>query len=468
MKISEVFKSVNSNVREEDLKPASLIKNEAEKERYSKETGKRLQLFTEVKRIADKFGFDANKIYFTSDDKGMANYYYYNFPTFVSISSYDEEYINNFEVSKRIKQTEKYFEKLMEEKDYERIISLVDGKIRILTINKIYHMIPNNKKYEWFMEVYTLEDYGFADFNAAIIEDAFSKQTKEQKQDVQKKLLSKGNEEEIIIYRGMGSESTSLELSYSWTLSFEVACFFANRFNMNGEVYIGKVKKEKVIDYLTGRNEEEIIVRPEDIYEIKSIDLVKTSDELKKLENTYTIGDFHYALQDFNENLFFDSKGIHGLLHMKRVLIHVISLSLEMDLDDTEKNMLINAALYHDIGRDNDYKDDLHGKKSWEKVIEKDIWNDIEQKYELYDTEKAVVQFIIENHCLDDQMVWENLNKSNFNIYSKEEVKKLMSIFKDADGLDRVRLGDLKISFLRTEAAKKRYMFAQDLLNGVK
>lgn len=40
----------------------------------------------------------------------------------------------------------------------------------------------------------------------------------------------------------------------------------------------------------------------------------------------------------------------------------------------------------------------------------------------------------------------------------------MLSYFKDADGLDRVRLGDLNVDYLRTDIAKKMPLIAQRLL----
>ena len=52
----------------------------------------------------------------------------------------------------------------------------------------------------------------------------------------------------------------------------KVARFFANRFNNNGRVYKGKVKKENIIDFLRDRSESEILVQYKYIYDVRRID----------------------------------------------------------------------------------------------------------------------------------------------------------------------------------------------------
>ena len=46
----------------------------------------------------------------------------------------------------------------------------------------------------------------------------------------------------------------------------------------------------------------------------------------------------------------------------------------------------------------------------------------------------------------------------------RDEVQFLLQYFKDADGLDRVRLGDLNTKYLRTETAKRMTLVAQQIL----
>lgn len=71
--------------------------------------------------------------------------------------------------------------------------------------------------------------------------------------------------ETLAVYRGSAYE-TSLE-GLSWTLAKDRAEWFAERFSNGREIFIarGTVKKSSVLAYFSGRNEEEIVVMPEDV-----------------------------------------------------------------------------------------------------------------------------------------------------------------------------------------------------------
>lgn len=464
MTINELFASVNNAIEQKDFYPASLITDENELEKYSHLTGRQLTLFEEVKNLCEQFGIDTQHIYFTDSIKGLSPYYYYDFPLLIEIPAMDEQMIEFLQVPRRIQEGITYFNKKMSNQKYREILFAVDGKIRFLALHKLFPLISDEEKYELFCAVYTQEDYGFDTFSPQLIEEAFSHQTEAYRKDVLQELDSVCPDDELIIYRGMGEKSTSPEKAYSWTLSFKVALFFANRFNDNGEIVAAKIKKTDVIDYITGRNEEEIICRYENLYEIQPFNMVKTSEEMKRLDENYSIYEYHRYVNAFDKNLFFNPDGIHGMMHMKRVLLHVLSLATEFQLDDVEQEILVAAALYHDIGRTHDGRDDFHGEKSWDKLNSPNVLNQLNEQFEFYDEELHVLRFIIENHCLTDITVWEKLKSTDFPGYSQEKVKELTEIFKDADGLDRVRLGDLNIDYLRTLEAKKRVIFAQNVL----
>lgn len=74
--------------------------------------------------------------------------------------------------------------------------------------------------------------------------------------------------EEVTIYRGVQSKKHKRGLS--WTLSYEKAEWFANRYsNENPIVYKTVVPKKHILCYIDRRNEEEIIVNPQILKEDK-------------------------------------------------------------------------------------------------------------------------------------------------------------------------------------------------------
>ena len=138
-------------------------------------------------------------------------------------------------------------------------------------------------------------------------------------------------------------------------------------------------------------------------------------------------------------------QGIHGICHAYRVLELVRLISENENLDVGSKRTLEFCAIFHDIGRTNDGIDDYHGIKTIKKLEKLNFLG-------LNQFNNVLVKYIIENHC-----VCENLginNVVNYQVDDKEKAVYLLKMFKDSDNLDRVRLFDLDINYLRFEFSK--------------
>lgn len=73
--------------------------------------------------------------------------------------------------------------------------------------------------------------------------------------------------EEVTVYRGVTSYNRKKEKALSWTLDYEKAVWFANRFSTGtGEVWTMIVPKKRILCYFDGCSEQEAIV---DLYRFK-------------------------------------------------------------------------------------------------------------------------------------------------------------------------------------------------------
>lgn len=167
--------------------------------------------------------------------------------------------------------------------------------------------------------------------------------------------------------------------------------------------------------------------------------------------------EFYIALNQ--PNLFNEPQGIHGIGHSARVLLLCDKLSELNDLSDIEKKILLTAALWHDIGRNNDMCDDYHGFESMKKVLSR---KGIYPYNSLSESDLNVVRFIVENHPIDDTNGIENI--ANYSI-DRDIAIKLYFIFKDADALDRLRIGDLNPKYLRNQYSHRLIGYASELLH---
>lgn len=165
-------------------------------------------------------------------------------------------------------------------------------------------------------------------------------------------------------------------------------------------------------------------------------------NQTKKLAPSYFINNPH---------------GIHGIQHAKRVLILSLIFSYlnKLSLSDTE--ILINAALYHDIGRCHEGVCLEHGILSYKRMEELDLISISG------DENTKILKYIVENHCLQDDIAYSNAEGYEFK--DQEKAVELLKILKDSDGLDRVRIGDLDVGYLRNEYSARLVTLAQQLLN---
>jgi hypothetical protein len=115
------------------------------------------------------------------------------------------------------------------------------------------------------------------------------------------------------------------------------------------------------------------------------------------------------------------------------------------------------AAIYHDIGRLTDGYDPDHGMASYDKVLE--------EKLTVADNpqDAEMLRFIVQNHAIPDQSAYKKLGR--YDIDDVDRTWRLYDAFKDADGLDRVRINDLNPEYLRTPSAHRLLMLAHQLYN---
>jgi hypothetical protein len=147
--------------------------------------------------------------------------------------------------------------------------------------------------------------------------------------------------------------------------------------------------------------------------------------------------------------LFRHPSTLHGQAHVGRVLVHAFRLIAATGL--VEETPRLWAAVYlHDIARRHDGHCTSHGGDAWERLA---TLPDVRALFE-----RAGVR--AEDHPAIEAAV---------TMHSQGEPKpdhshgRLIKLLKDADGLDRVRLGDLDPDYLRHAEAKGMVRFAQRL-----
>lgn len=159
---------------------------------------------------------------------------------------------------------------------------------------------------------------------------------------------------------------------------------------------------------------------------------------------------------NLNTKILYQSK-IHGQAHIERVIFFCLVLSYKYQLSKKDTDILRYAASLHDTQRVDDSYDTEHGYRASIKSI---------NYAPIAKDEKEILKAVLASHSRPDKLMDSTINE--FDVDNFQRAKKLARFFKDADGLDRVRIGDLKSEFLRNSFSKDLISFAKRLFDSYK
>ena len=160
---------------------------------------------------------------------------------------------------------------------------------------------------------------------------------------------------------------------------------------------------------------------------------------------------FLKALSSLDHSALYDSK-VHGLGHIERTLLHGAFCAMEEPLSMADTQLLLECCSYHDVGRINDRYDEYHGLRSSQKLA------DLTGRH---GEELRLIQAAVEAHSKQDSRLLSTLD--SYHHADPARALRLAHLLKDSDGLDRVRIWDLDVRFLRRKASQQRAGFAEYL-----
>ncbi len=167
-----------------------------------------------------------------------------------------------------------------------------------------------------------------------------------------------------------------------------------------------------------------------------------------------------YLLQmGIEKHLYTDTKDFyHDLKHIEKVLAYTQMILNKMGNVSFDKNLLLEAALFHDIGKTLGFSNKDHGiggALNVEKYV-----NGLNPK------QKEILKILIEYHASEEDKI--TFKGDLFNLEEQEEIGKMLDILKDADALDRNRLnfpapvGTCDKNKLRTKEAKELLLLSDE------
>lgn len=165
-------------------------------------------------------------------------------------------------------------------------------------------------------------------------------------------------------------------------------------------------------------------------------------DRLMKTEYGTLLKDAYNAL---DISVLYQSH-VHGNGHIERTMLLGAMIAQALELSTHESKMLLMCCSYHDIGRANDFRDDAHGNVAAKKLLSPVMKN----KFHGYSSENfKIMQAAITLHSISDKRIDEVAMRYGLEPSSVPRYYRIAKCLKDADNLDRVRLGDLDAKHLR-------------------
>ena len=154
-------------------------------------------------------------------------------------------------------------------------------------------------------------------------------------------------------------------------------------------------------------------------------------DLKKDFENWEHFDLYRHAERTLRYGVLYQSH-MHGAGHIERVMLLGAMIAMKQNFGAADTALLLDICAYHDTGRIDDTKDDDHGARA------------------------AMCA-----HSVSDKIRSRMFEKCH--VTDTARADRMTDALKDADALDRVRLGDLDVRYLRTDAARGLTDFAQAL-----
>ena len=186
----------------------------------------------------------------------------------------------------------------------------------------------------------------------------------------------------------------------------------------------------------------EILQNDEWIREYEFFNEFAASPYFDKLLETY---------ENLNTEILYDSH-IHGQDHIERVIFFALVLAWKYELDQRDTDILRYAASLHDTKRENDGWDVDHGRRA---AIESIDYAYIDK------ADIPVLQAIMTAHSAPDENI--EIYMDEFAADEFDRALYLAKLFKDSDGLDRVRINRLDPAYLRNDFSSELVDFSYRL-----
>lgn len=181
---------------------------------------------------------------------------------------------------------------------------------------------------------------------------------------------------------------------------------------------------------------------------VRIISMKKPYEKIKELKNTPYGEALEKSYRELLRSALYQSR-IHGLGHIERTMLLGTLICSGEGFDSGVTRLCLLACSYHDIGRVDDSRDFYHGSTSAGMLDDRKFEPFLET---ISDDDLNILKAAISSHSDHDSNIPQYEEK--YGVLDHDRFMKVVRTIKDADNLDRVRIGDLDKAYLRQETSK--------------
>lgn len=360
---------------------------------------------------------------------------------------------------------------LKQQNAWALMMTRLGGSIRLEFAEKTFKKYCDKMQdpYDQLLSVYQTTDYGSTSLSLDTFKLAAARRTEEETRKMEK-IMAAFAGDYLPIYRGGSDASAPWESGYSWSTKKSAALYFALWHGVRGTYLMeGKIKKADVLA-IEDEYEFEVIVDPSKVYDVQSAFSFYDVDSLDKFNGTNAMATFMITRSAVLTRIKAGGAGnFHSAAHSNRVMLLCSLLGYLYGLSNEDVARLCIAGAFHDCSRTTEDVEPGHGAASADRYMkfnmsrlylpdEKAPHNPVLSSIKSRD---SIVELLIRYHDLPDSEGYAAI--MSLPDTQRDKAKQLFEIFKDADALDRVRLGlrdGIDLDLLRTAEAKKLPLIA--------
>ncbi|MEA4926860.1 MAG: hypothetical protein VB084_16325 [Syntrophomonadaceae bacterium] len=390
-------------------------------------------------------GLNPDDFYFNPDSKELP-YCYYRGMLLLDIEAIPSQLAELKTLMARLEQD---LVESVAQRDFARFLALIDPRLAPDLFMEVFNFIPDQDKYPLFERIWR-----FNEDSHTVFTEAFIKKISKYKGVTSTKPVAdeKGY---VRVYRSQDHGGASPRQASAWTTDVNIAIVHALPLKPVLGIYRGLIHLDHIIAYDSTKSKKELTVRPLKVEQLELMDLINLREYGAVLQTSGILEQYNEYTRKIEVEWFHNPAGIHALSHTKRVLLLSLLISYLEKYSAKDRALLGLAAVYHDIGRTNDGYDPDHGLASYAKLTREHLIGPADPQ------EREILKFLIQNHAIPDQSAYKKL--SHYNLNDVDRTLRLYDAFKDADGLDRVRINDLNPEYLRTNSAQRLLLAAHQL-----